>query len=156
MYMLRAYQSPYSMADCGPQWAQIPNLASRYHSGTCHCLSDSRVPLKGPGAISKLGWGASAACASNVTPNGNPRRERCAKDLRERRIAGAPAIMESAFRLLIIVKTPFHGSPPKATSVCCHDGDTLYRTRSEGDLKRISQAEKKRPIPKRTRVPVRK
>ena len=33
MYMLRAYQSPYSTLDCGPQWAQMPNLASRNQAG---------------------------------------------------------------------------------------------------------------------------
>ena len=33
MYMLRAYQSPSSIADCGPQCAQMPNLASRNQSG---------------------------------------------------------------------------------------------------------------------------
>src|ERR1035438_9693678 len=60
MYMLRAYQSPYSGADCGPQCAQIPNLASRYQAGTCHVLSDSRVPLKGPGAISNCAPAARA------------------------------------------------------------------------------------------------
>jgi hypothetical protein len=40
MYMLRAYQSPNSMADCGPQCAQMPNLASRYHSGIRYASSD--------------------------------------------------------------------------------------------------------------------
>ncbi len=33
MYMLRAYQSPSSMADCGPQCDQMPNFASRNQSG---------------------------------------------------------------------------------------------------------------------------
>src|SRR5579872_2440006 len=52
MYILRAYQSPYSIADWGPQCAQMPNLASLYQSGTCHSRSDSRVPLKGPDVTS--------------------------------------------------------------------------------------------------------
>ena len=30
---LRAYQSPSSIADCGPQCDQMPNFASRNHSG---------------------------------------------------------------------------------------------------------------------------
>src|SRR6476620_7468620 len=46
--MLRAYQSPASTADCGPQCAQIPNFASRNHSGIWYVRSDARVPSKGP------------------------------------------------------------------------------------------------------------
>src|ERR1017187_4596713 len=61
MYMLRAYQSPYSAADWGPQWAQMPNLASRYQLGTRYSLSDSRVLLKGPAAI----WGSSSAARAS-------------------------------------------------------------------------------------------
>src|SRR5690348_6798812 len=41
MYMLRAYQSPSPMAEVGPQCAQIPNFASRNHSGHC---ADSNDP----------------------------------------------------------------------------------------------------------------
>src|ERR1035441_7573578 len=55
MYMLRAYQSPASAADCGPQWAQMPNLASRNHSGTWYCRSDSRVASKGVAALVRTG-----------------------------------------------------------------------------------------------------
>src|ERR1017187_3583952 len=66
--MLRAYQSPYSAADCGPQCAHMPNLASRYHAGTCHSLSDSRVPLKGPGVIA----GKSAAARASLRAGGTP------------------------------------------------------------------------------------
>src|SRR5579872_2417930 len=51
MYMLRAYQSPYSGADCGPQCAQMPNFASRNHSGTRYDFSESRVASNGPEAI---------------------------------------------------------------------------------------------------------
>src|SRR5450759_300651 len=80
MYMLRAYQSPYPGADCGPQCAQIPNLASRYQAGTCQVLNDSRVPLKGPGVISN-----------------------CAPAARARlRMAGA-AITASAWRLVNVM-----------------------------------------------------
>src|ERR1039457_4170825 len=43
IYMLRAYQSPYSGWHCGPQCAEMPNLASRYHSGVWYCWSDSHV-----------------------------------------------------------------------------------------------------------------
>src|ERR1035441_8287062 len=81
--MLRAYQSPSSAADCGPQWAQIPNLASRNHSGTWYACSASRVPLKGPFSISGV--------------------LSCADDLRRRRRAGAPARTAITFRLLIVV-----------------------------------------------------
>src|SRR5664279_2923947 len=85
MYMLRAYQSPYSIADCGPQCAQMPNLASRYQSGACHPRRDSRVPLNGPGAMS------SAGPAERLN------------NLRDDRSAGAAAIMEIALRLLIFI-----------------------------------------------------
>src|SRR5664279_3325424 len=85
MYMLRAYQSPYSIADWGPQCAQMPNLASRYQSGTCHSRSDSRVPLNGPGAM------------SSAEPAGRPNA------LCDDRSAGAAAIMEIALRLLIFI-----------------------------------------------------
>ena len=64
MYMFRAYQSPISGADCGPQCAQMPNLASRNHSGHWYCLSDSLVGWNGPGAIkpaSAIVAGAGAA-----------------------------------------------------------------------------------------------
>src|SRR5580700_4803789 len=55
MYMLRAYQSPASGADCGPQCAHMPNFASRNHSGTWYCFSDSRVASKGVAALVKDG-----------------------------------------------------------------------------------------------------
>src|SRR5271165_3830040 len=63
--MLRAYQSPSSGTDCGPQCAQMPNLASRNQSGHLYCLSDSQVGLNGPSAmvLSPVVAGlASAAC----------------------------------------------------------------------------------------------
>ena len=47
MYMLRAYQSPSSMADCGPQCDQMPNFASRNQLGTWYACSDSRVGANG-------------------------------------------------------------------------------------------------------------
>ena len=50
IYMLRAYQSPSSGWHCGPQWAQMPNFASRNHSGIWYCLSDSQVGANLPGA----------------------------------------------------------------------------------------------------------
>src|SRR4051794_23022168 len=34
--MPRAYQSPCSGIDCGSQWAQAPNFASRHHSGVAY------------------------------------------------------------------------------------------------------------------------
>src|ERR1700693_4637707 len=91
MYMLRAYQSPYSTADCGPQCAQIPNLASRYQSGTCQLRSDSRVPLNGPETISRSVFDGPGVTA-------------CATDLRDNTIAGAPAIRDRVFRLLIFIR----------------------------------------------------
>ena len=61
----------------------MPNLASRYQSGTCHPLSDSRVPLNRPDAI------------SSATPDG------WVNDFRDNSSAGTPAITESAFLRLI-------------------------------------------------------
>src|SRR5215469_18186868 len=66
MYMLRAYQSPASAADCGPQWAQMPNLASRNQSGARYASSDCRVPLNGPSAIGGIS-GASAPKAAGAS-----------------------------------------------------------------------------------------
>ena len=34
--------------DCGPQWAQMPNLASRNQSGHLYCFSDSQLSWNGP------------------------------------------------------------------------------------------------------------
>src|SRR5215469_10242044 len=48
MYMLRPYQSPFSATHCGLQCAQMPNLASWYHSGASYCCSDSHVGAYGP------------------------------------------------------------------------------------------------------------
>src|ERR1700676_2637267 len=48
MYILRAYQSPASGTHWGLQWAQMPNLASRYHSGASYCRSESHVGWYGP------------------------------------------------------------------------------------------------------------
>src|SRR5208282_4522533 len=64
MYILRAYQSPASMADCGPQCAQMPNLASRNHAGISYLLKDARVPSKGPRSISIPGDGSCCAAPS--------------------------------------------------------------------------------------------
>ena len=46
MYMLRAYQSPNMGTLCGPQWLQMPNLASRNHSGALYWRRDSKVGSK--------------------------------------------------------------------------------------------------------------
>src|SRR5436309_6379203 len=62
MYMLRAYQSPASMPDCGPQCAQMPNFASRNHRGTSYRCSDSRVPWNGPAWMPK----SNDCCARNA------------------------------------------------------------------------------------------
>ena len=53
--MFWAYQSPCSGWHCGPQCAQMPNLASRYQSGTWKAESDSSVGLNGPSATPKPG-----------------------------------------------------------------------------------------------------
>ena len=50
--MWRAYQSPYMGTDCGPQCDQMPNLASRYHSGQQNVRRLSRFGAKGPFAMS--------------------------------------------------------------------------------------------------------
>src|SRR6202140_2733221 len=55
MYMLRAYQSPASTDDCGPQCAQMPNFASRNHSGTWYLESDWAFGWNGPAAICDSG-----------------------------------------------------------------------------------------------------
>src|SRR6185312_16609567 len=47
--MKRAYQSPCLGTACGPQCAQMPNLASRNHSGVWYVISDSTVGSKRPG-----------------------------------------------------------------------------------------------------------
>ena len=97
--MWRAYQSPYSTADCGPQWAQMPNLASRYHSGICHSRSDERVALNGPGAISRAGPADdNGARLSPASARGNGVRAEAA---RQGSKADTPAIAERARRLLI-------------------------------------------------------
>src|SRR5690242_2244454 len=55
-YILRAYQSPCSGTHCADQCAQIPNLASRNHSGHVYpAVSDSQVGWNGPVAIEGLG-----------------------------------------------------------------------------------------------------
>src|SRR5215210_2224279 len=86
MYIWRAYQSPYSVADCGPQCAQMPNLASRNQEGTRYALSDSRVPLNGPDCIggtaspvakARAPFRAGTAAASNL------RRVRLVMDIRD-------------------------------------------------------------------------
>src|ERR1039458_4911239 len=71
--MKRPYQSPCSGWHCGPQWAQIPNFALRYHSGTSYCLSDSHEGWNLPGAtgsalslILEANWGASAATSGSA------------------------------------------------------------------------------------------
>ena len=46
--MFRAYQSPRSGWHWGPQCAQMPNFASRNHSGTRYCISESQFGRKGP------------------------------------------------------------------------------------------------------------
>ena len=48
MYMLRAYQSPCSMAEEGPQCAQIPNFASRNQLGREYAWNVSCSDEKGP------------------------------------------------------------------------------------------------------------
>src|ERR1051325_8850839 len=44
--MWRAYQSPCSGTACGPQWDQMPSLASRNHSGQRQAASPSGEPAK--------------------------------------------------------------------------------------------------------------
>src|ERR1017187_357626 len=104
MYMLRAYQSPYSTADCGPQCAQMPNFASRYQSGICHSRSDSRVPLKGPGAMVRSGLAETSWIAPRPSSNRPPSRsmELAARDLRDKSSAGAPEISERVLLLVIL------------------------------------------------------
>ena len=46
------------------QCARMPNLGSRYQLGICQSLSDSRVPLKGPGVISN--WTEASARANLI------------------------------------------------------------------------------------------
>ena len=58
IYMLRAYQSPYSADDCGPQCAHSPSFASRNHSGIRYACRDSGAAVNGPAAISGFRSGA--------------------------------------------------------------------------------------------------
>ena len=60
MYIFRAYQSPWPGTHCALQWFQMPNFASRNHSGVVHFTSDSHVGSNGPGATCTAG-----ACAIN-------------------------------------------------------------------------------------------
>ena len=54
MYMFRAYQSPCSGWHWAPQWAQMPNLASRNHAGHWYCdSSDCQSGLNLPGAMAR-------------------------------------------------------------------------------------------------------
>lgn len=54
MYILRAYQSPCSGTHCADQCAQMPNFASRNHSGTLYCaFSECHVGSNGPDARSR-------------------------------------------------------------------------------------------------------
>ena len=67
----RAYQSPSIGTDCGPQCAQMPNFASRNHSGHRYCLSDSIVGSNGPVAIfscTAVCPPAAAAASSSPAP----------------------------------------------------------------------------------------
>src|ERR1035438_1102172 len=65
--MLRAYQSPASGTHCGLQWAQIPNFASRYHSGASYSSSESHVGLYGP-SPARFGIGDSMGTPSQLPP----------------------------------------------------------------------------------------
>src|ERR1700722_67845 len=51
MYMLRAYQSPASTLDCGPQCAQMPNLASLNQAGKREAWSEVGAAVKGPAVM---------------------------------------------------------------------------------------------------------
>src|ERR1700722_19479019 len=65
MYMLRAYQSPCSTPDCGPQCDQIPHFASPYQAGISYFWSDSWVPANGPSVSgSETGAGDAPDCPS--------------------------------------------------------------------------------------------
>src|SRR5512140_3740046 len=64
--MPRAYPSPSIGTACGPQCAQMPNLASRNHSGQEYCLRDSSVGWNGPDWIGVEGSAESAEQASSV------------------------------------------------------------------------------------------
>src|ERR1035441_8306370 len=63
MYMLRAYQSPSPIADCGPQCAHMPNFASGNQAGMVYVFSDVRVAAKGPTRIPRS---LSVACWARI------------------------------------------------------------------------------------------
>src|ERR1700733_5292711 len=67
MYIWRPYQSPASGTHCGLQWAQMPNLASRYHSGASYWRSESHVGWEGP-SPARLGTGDSMGTPSHEPP----------------------------------------------------------------------------------------
>ena len=79
------------MADCGPQCAHMPNLASRNHSGTSYLLKDARVPSKGPRSISIPG---DVSCCAAPSFNAG----------------SVPAISLQAVRLFILIDM-FFSSP---------------------------------------------
>src|SRR5947207_10787055 len=67
MYMFLAYQSPCSGTHCGLQCAQMPNFASRNHSGQRYDFRDSQNGKNGPSGIFPAKKGdAFAVSAMNV------------------------------------------------------------------------------------------
>src|SRR5437764_11327300 len=96
MYMLRAYQSPSSAADCGPQCAQMPNFASRNHSGTLYELSDSRVPVNGPLSIFNPAGGSANTFVRAAAGNAAPARVIA---LRRVSFIGLPMLCKRALQL---------------------------------------------------------
>jgi hypothetical protein len=66
--MMRPYQSPNSGSHCGPQCAQMPNLALRNQSGVWYFSSDCQSGANGPAAMVPAGDCASAS-AARATPD---------------------------------------------------------------------------------------
>jgi len=58
--MFLGYHSlPKAGTEYTPQWMKMPNLASRYHSGTEYCSSEAQVGSNGPAGASIATMGSS-------------------------------------------------------------------------------------------------
>src|SRR5579872_731208 len=90
--MFRAYQSPASTADCGPQCAQIPNFASRNQSGILYARRDALEASNGPLAIEGRmpAWPGfpNANAAGPICNAGRPNARPFRRSLLENDIAG--------------------------------------------------------------------
>jgi len=96
--MLRAYQSPCSTPDCGPQCDQMPNFASPYHAGISYFVSESTLPVNGP-AVSGSETGVAEETAGAIAP--------CANDIDGLRVAAEKRAMARRLVKFTLALSPF-------------------------------------------------